>query len=155
MQDLPTTKRHFWRNALALLCGILTGVVLSVAEPMWRLLQMWLRDQPIETGTYGFWAILYVGVPVIGGGLIALVATAIWWALGKTARRHLSNALGLGFVLGGTGTALWFAYTGTDFAFDRRFLLTFAVYGFDGAAAGAVTWWISHPHRENLFIVLD
>lgn len=122
---------------------------------MWRLFQMWFDDRPIETGTYGFWAMLYIIVPAMGAIVVALAATMIWWAGGRNFRRYLVNALGLGFVLAGMAVLTWIAITSPQDAFDRELIRTFVVYGLMGAIAGAVTWLVSHPRRKNFFIALD
>lgn len=151
MQDQPKKTRHFWRNALALACGILTGVVLAVSKEMWDLFQLWLAHKQPSIFTRVDWALIYLEFAAAYAIGIALVATVIWWIWGPALRRRLVSALGLGFIL----TAAAWLMSEMNML---EYLSTYeeaAYFAVMGAIAGAVTWWISHPRRKNLFVALD
>ncbi|GAA0562541.1 hypothetical protein [Rhizomicrobium electricum] len=155
MPDSPKMLRRFGRNLLALMCGIITGTVLASGEQMWRLIGMRIANEPIETGTYTFWAIMYVGPPLSVGTVIAVIATAIWWSMGVNRRRYLFNAFGLGFVLTAIVIVVWYVAFRQQTMLNSETVASIAVYALMGAIAGAMTWFVSHPRRKNLFIALD
>ena len=155
MSDRPDNTRHIWRNALALISGIVTGTVLASAEPMWHLIGQWFHKEPIETGTYFFWVLMYVGPPLTAGTVIALIASLIWWCCGANLRLYLGSAVALGFVAAGGALVMWCVLQNAHHWLDPEVLPSVFVYGLMGAVAGAVTWFISHPQRKNLFTALE
>ncbi|MGA7711711.1 MAG: hypothetical protein WCA81_07410 [Rhizomicrobium sp.] len=140
--------RGFLRGALALVCGILVGVILAVGQEMWDLFWLWLQHKQTAFMTRLFWARVYLEFAFAYAIGIALVASLVWWAIGPRYRRHLASAVGLGFIL---TSAAWLVseLNILEYAYTAA-----ALYGVMGAFSGAVTWWISHPRRISLFVAM-
>lgn len=155
VQTQPKKKRHIGRNALALVCGMVAGVVLAVAEPMWGLVQLWLEHKQTWIFTRAEWALLNLEFAAAYAIGIGLVATVVWWVWGAMLRRHLVSALCLGFVLTTLVAIASDAISNPQRLWDVDLYLPALMYGLMGAVAGAVTWWLSHPRRKNLFVAED
>ncbi len=116
---------------------------------------MWLAHKQPWIFTRAQWALINLEFAAAYVVWIALVATVIWWILGPNFRRRLASALSLGFVITGLVAMASNAISNPERLLEGEIFLAGATYGVMGAAAGAVTWWISHPRRKNLFVALD
>jgi hypothetical protein len=74
------------------------------------------------------------------GIIIAIIASPIWWVLGRVGRNKLIDATALGFLLTFASWCLTGYGSVTAVEFPLELARQSAIFGLAGAASGAVTW---------------
>lgn len=144
---LQSRKSRFLRTVLSLACGVVTGVVLTVATAVEPFAMDAYRGEKMLFPLHNLIGVGVVVASEFGIG-IALLSVLPWRWLRRIGQQTFVNAALLGFAM---TFAVWFLAC----LWDDRLLIRLsrveeaATYGLAGAVAGLVTFWISRPLRAS------